>query len=233
MRNSSKPPYYLKYQELGWLDRTLPDAPEFFVNETIKNLCRIVDAKAEIDQVQLGGDLRELATSFWVAAMSTPLGILNGPPAQSIDSRKRKILASIIKPTEKLIEALSDLEISLLSEWPDDDLPADPPDRDILRNELDRLYRRAYDLFFVLDDRKKKGTSLLIDFKLDLAVELTNIFRRYFPNLRPTRGGYDKTMNPSSEYHAFITFCAKEIFGKDFTFSGHILEQVEKLNSFR
>lgn len=233
MRNSSKPPHYLKYQELGWLDRTLPEAPEFFSNETIKNLCRIVDTRAEIDQEQLGGDLKEIATSFWFAAMSTPLGILNGPPAQSIDSRKRKILATIIKPTEKLIEALSDLEISLLSEWPDDDLPADPPNRDILYNELNRLYRRAYDLFFVLDDQKRRGSSLLIEFKIDLAAGLTSIFKRHFPYLRPARGGYDKTSNPSSEYQAFIKFCVKEIFGEDFTLSGNILEQVAKLDHSR
>jgi len=164
--------------------------------------------------------------------MSSPLGVGGGPDSQTPDARKRTITSSVLRPTEKLIEALSDENLILLSEWPDE-LPSAPPNRHALIEELTKLRNRTRDLFEVLDDRKRKGSSVSQEFKIDFANALADVFERNFPNAQPSRGGYDRTPNPSSEYHAFLKACAHEVFGTDFKFSGNILDEVAKLRGNR
>lgn len=164
--------------------------------------------------------------------MSSPLGVQLGPESQTPDARKRKITSSVLRPTEKLIEALSDENLLLLSEWPDE-LPSAPPNRHILIEELNRLRKRTSDLFEFLDDRKRKGSAIAQEFKIDFANALADVFERHFPNAQPSRGGYDRTPNPSSEYHAFLKACAQEVFGTDFKFSGNVLDEVAKLRGNR
>lgn len=164
--------------------------------------------------------------------MSSPLGIQGGPESQTPDARKRKITGSILHPAEKLIDALSDENLNLLSEWPDE-LPSAPPNRHALIEELTKLSNRTRDLFEVLDDRKRKGSAISQEFKIDFANALADVFERYFPNAHPSRSGYDRTPNPSSEYQAFLKACAQEVFGDDFKFSGNVLDEVAKLRGNR
>ena len=231
-KKSPDQPYYLKYRELGWLDRPLPQAPEFFPQKTIDRLCRIGGEDDETDRIRLADDLRTIAKVFWVAAMSSPLGVGGGPESQTPDARKRKITASILHPAEKLIDALSNENLNLLSEWPDE-LPSAPPNRHSLIEELTKLSNRTRDLFEVLDDRKRKGSAISQEFKIDFANALADVFERHFPNARHSRGGYDRTPGPSSEYQEFLNGCAQEVFGKDFKFSGNVLDEVAKLRGNR
>ncbi|MYM54448.1 hypothetical protein [Thalassovita mangrovi] len=217
---------------MGWLDRPLPQAPEFFPQKAIDRLCRIGGADDKTDRRRLADELRTIAKVFWVAAMSSPLGVQGGPESQTPDARKRKITSSVVRPAEKLIEALSDESLTLLSEWPDE-LPSPSPNRHALIEELTKLSNRARDLFEILDDRKRKGSAISQEFKIDFANALADVFERNFPNAQPTRGGYDRTPNPSSEYHAFLKACAQEVFGTNFKFSGNVLDEVAKLRGNR
>ncbi|MDX8353958.1 hypothetical protein [Cognatiyoonia sp. IB215182] len=232
LKTSPDQPYYLKYSDLGWLDRPLPPAPEFFPQKTIDRLCRIGGADDESDRPRLADELRTIADIYWVAAMSSPLGVRGGAEALTPNARKRKIKGSILHPAEKLIEALSDESLPVLSEWPDE-LPSPPPNRHALVEELTKLSNRTRDLLEVLDDRKRKGSAVSQEFKIDFANALAGVFERYFPHAQPSRGGYDRTPNPSSEYQAFLTACAQEVFGDDFKFSGNILDEVAKLRGNR
>lgn len=137
-----------------------------------------------------------------------------------------------MRPAEKLIEALSDENLPLLSEWPDE-LPSPPPNRHALVEELTKLSNRTRDLFEVLDDRKRKGSAISQEFKIDFANALADVFERYFPNAEPSRGGYDRTTTPSSHYQAFLRACAQEVFGNDLKFSGNVLDEVAKLRGNR
>ncbi len=162
--------------------------------------------------------------------MSSPLGIHGAPGSQTPDARKRKITSSILHPAEKLIEALSEENLTLLSEWPDK-LPSPPPNRHALIEELTKLSNRTRDLFEVLDDPKRKGSAISQEFKIDFANAIADVFERYFPNAQHSRSGYDRTPIPSSVYQAFLRTCAKEIFGESFKFSGNVLDEVAKLRS--
>lgn len=227
-RKSTNQPYYLRYRDLGWLDRPLLQAPDFFPKEEIDRLCRIAGADDEIDRSRFTDELRTIANVFWVAAMSSPLGVQGGPELQTPDARKRKIASTVLHPAEKLIEALSDENLTLLSEWPDE-LPSPPPYRHALIDELTKLSNRTRDLFEVLDDRKRKGSAISQEFKIDFANALADVFERYFPNAQPSRGGYDRTPSPSSEYQAFMKACAQEVFGDGFKFSGNVMDEVARL----
>ena len=224
-KNSSNQPYYLRYRELGWLDRPLPETPDFFSDKLIKRICREVGVKEEANQGELSKELRDIAQSYWMAAMSSPLNVANGPDSLSPDERIRKISSTVLNPANKLLEALAVDNLALLSEWPDK-LPSPAPDREHLLAELSLLIVRVRDLTEVLEDRKRKGSPLSHEFKIDLANALTDVFERHFPSVSPARGGYDQTKDPSSEYTHFITACASEIFGTGFTISGNILDEV-------
>ncbi len=137
-----------------------------------------------------------------------------------------------MRPAVLLIEALSDQNLTLLSEWPDE-LPSPPPNRHTLIEELTKLRNRTRDLVEVLDDRKRKGSAISQEFKIDFANALADVFERYFPDAQPSRGGYDRTQSPSSEYQAFLTACAQEVFGDGFKFSGNVLDEVAKLRGNR
>lgn len=218
---------------MGWLDRPLPAAPEFFQTEAIENICRIVGAEAEVDRSALADELRSIADCYWLAAVSSPMGIAHGPASATIDARKRKIASNVLSPAEKLIEALSHENLPLLSEWPED-LPSTPPNRQTLVDELARLTHRVRDLCVFLDDRKRKGSSSLSqEFKIDFADALTEVFEQFFPHARAARGGYDRTMTPSSEYQAFLKACSSEVFGEDFVLSGNVMDEVAKLRGNR
>lgn len=231
-KKSPDQPYYLKYRELGWLDRPLPQSPEFFPQKAIDRLCRIGGADDETDRIHLADDLRTIAKVFWVAAMSSPLGVQGGPGSQTPDARKRTITSSVLRPAEQLIEALSDENLTVLSEWPDE-LPSTAPNRHTLLEELTKLRNRTRDVIEVLDDRKRKGSSVSQEFKIDFGNALAGVFERHFPNARHSRGGYDRTPGPSSEYQEFLNACAKEVFGSGFKFSGNVLDEVAKLRGNR
>lgn len=223
--NSSNQPYYLRYRELGWLDRRLPETPDFFPDKLIKRICREVGADEETDQEVFSNELREIAKSYWVAAMSSPLKIGKGPKLVSPDERIRKLSSTVLNPAKKLLDALAEENLSLFSEWPDK-LPSQAPDRAHLLKELNLLIGRVRDLSEVLDDRKRKGWSLSHEFKIDLANALTDVFERHFLTVPATRSGYDRTPTPSSGYRHFMTECGSEIFGSGFSISGSILDEV-------
>lgn len=223
--NSSNQPYYQRYRELGWLDRRLPEMPDFFSDKLINRIYRESGAGDEADQEGFAKELREIAQAYWVAAMSSPLKVGNGPALQSPDERIRKLNSAVLNPAKKLIDALAEENLSLLSEWPDK-LPSQAPDRAHLLKELNLLIGRVRDLSGVLDDRKRKGWSLSHEFKIDLANALTDVFERHFPTVPATRSGYDRTPTPSSGYRHFMTECGSEIFGSGFSISGGILDEV-------
>jgi len=221
--NSSNQPYYLKYRELGWLERQLPLAPDFFSEKLIDTICRRVGREKKIDQMTLAKELRVIAEAYWIAAMSSPLGIGDGPILQGPDERKRTIQSSVLHPAQKLIAALSDENLTLLSEWPDGAVSA-PPDRKKLLRELELLVGRVADLIDAMEGRTRRGSPLSNEFKIDLAEVLTEVFRQYFPDVPARRGGYDRTKTASSEYTKFMEACGLEIFGPSFSFSGQVLD---------
>ena len=230
--NSSSQPYYLKYRELGWLDRPLSEAPDFFSEDTVRRICRLAGGGDDVDHARLAEELQAIAKAYWIAAMSSPLGIFEGPPSQRIDDRKRKIASTIVRPAERLIEALSDDNLPLLSEWPDE--PMSPsPDRQVLLDNLGLLVDRARELSELLDDRKAKGSPLSREFKIDLANALTIVFERHFPAVRAARSGYDRKAQPVSQYRAYLNECAKAIFGEAYSLSDEAVDQVSKLRGNR
>lgn len=227
-----KTPYFLRYRDLGWLNRQLPTKPAFFSEATVRIICRKSGIGSIADPALLARDLTEVADCYWIAAMSSSLGITGGPESQSSDERRRKIANGVIRPAERLLASLSDKEIAALSEWPDEFSSPDP-DRQILLEQLARLVRRMHDLTEVLEDKKRKGSPSITEFKIDLANALSEIFEYHFPEAQARRGGLDRTDIPTSPFHWFLNLCATEIFGEEFSLSGDVLDSVAKLRGNR
>jgi hypothetical protein len=156
-------------------------------------------------KLSLQTDLRELATDYLTAALTTPLKISISPPNETLSKRARWVELNLVKPTQRLLNALSDDNAPLRSEWPDP-MNAPAPDRAVLLEELRKLYDRADELQHVIADRAP-NTNHTQEFKADLIQAITKLFRHYFPHLPITRGVRQK-----KRFNVFLELCADEIF---------------------
>jgi len=158
-------------------------------------------------KLSLQADLRELATDYLTAALTTPLAIAIGPRDVTLTKRATWVERHLVKPAQRLLEALSDDTAPLRSEWPDP-MNAPEPDRAVLRVELKKLYERADELRYCLSERASLArANHTEEFKGDLIYALTTVFRRYFPHLNASRGKQNE-----SRFSVFLDLCAGEIF---------------------
>jgi len=152
-----------------------------------------------------------------------------------MDQRVRWLRANVVSPATKLLQALSDENGPMLSEWPEV-MYAPPPDRDTLRLELQKLRNRADELVGVLEDRLRGGGSFQTEFRADLTNALTDVFERHFPQKKPSRDGYDKTSvaaGGGSSFANFIRLCTEEIFPGEKALSGYVVDDIAKMRGNR
>lgn len=198
-------------------------------------LAGIVRSVSSHDGVSFGDlrrDLCELAAAFIAAAQSTPFGLTGGPAKLTRDQRTRWLRSNIQGPADRLIDALSETNIAMLSEWPEA-MNSPAPDKARLTAELSVLRERVTELIAQLDERKADRSDFITEFRTDLANALTTIFERHFPRHRAARNAYDKTTAAESPYAAFLRLCAEEIFPYDKGLSGRIIDDVTKMRGSR
>ena len=143
-----KKPYYQKYGEPAW-HRNQPTFPEgrdpytdLFKDEVIREISAIAGTLSETEFPALQANLRDVAYHFMCALFTTPLHLSDGPESVKLTARKNHLDRQIIKPANRLLDALASDNAALLSEWPEVlDYPA--PDRSALINELSKLRDRT------------------------------------------------------------------------------------------
>lgn len=185
-----------------------------------------MSTKSPPNSPHLQDDLRELAECYLAAALTTPLGLTDGPANKSRDERKRELQANYLNPANRIIGALGSFDANL-SGWPDRPIDAGP-NKDVLLYELNALVNYVEGVIAALDDRKLDRTPTLTEFKLDLANGLTLVFEKHFPGQPSTLDGYDKTNGPKSPYFTFVQMCAEEIFPDDSLINVEVIERLFK-----
>ncbi|WP_137390943.1 hypothetical protein [Rhodoligotrophos defluvii] len=237
-KSADKEPYYLRYGEPVWY-RDEVEFPkgrdprhDLFADHTIDEIAKAAREPDFNAREALQADLREVAYRYLTALYTTPLRLSEGPRDVKLTRRVQHLERNVIKPAEQLLDALSDDNAPLLSEWPEDmRMPA--PDRAALRSELEKLRNRAEELRLLLTDRIA-NTNMTTEFLTDLGNALSMVLKRHFPRLTISRGTHIKTTKTKSgkmygTYLSVMEICVREILPKDKLPSSSLIGELRKL----
>jgi hypothetical protein len=158
----------------------------------------------------LQGELRDLARNYMRVALNTPLGVPYGPKDTTLTKRADWLTSNIINPCHRLLAALADNNAPKLSNWPDE-IPYLEPDRLVLMKELSKLHEWAVRLQADLRGRVSEGVNHTREFETEVVFKLTEIFQRYFPNERLSRGTYHRGQGMIARFPDFIRIASREI----------------------
>lgn len=158
-------------------------------------------------------------------ALTTPIGLTDGPRNISRNQRVRTLKAHVVNPARKLLDVLENHNAHLLSDWPDRS-NAQAPDKAVLVEQLRLLVKNTNDTVDALEDRKTDKSTSLSEFRTDLANALTLVFEAHFPHLPRVLDSYDRTTKTKSAYASFVEMCAEEIFPYDKAISNKIIDSL-------
>ncbi len=205
---------------------------DLFSDQVIKRVTGIAGRLDEDKSCSLQAALRDVAFHFMTALYSTPLRLSGGPDDVKLFARVQHLERQILKPADRLIEALSDNKLPLLSEWPEE-IQSTAPNREALIAELTKLRDRAEELRDQLADRLPEE-NMTTEFLIDLGNALTKVLKDHFPQLAISRGTYDK--GSSSEvgkmrgrFLDVMDICIAEILPNDGPLSSNLVGQLRKL----
>lgn len=230
-KSPDKKPYYLKYGEPTWYTE-LPNFPEgrdpytdLFTEDAIIGIVTTVRTNLLPNTSELQRDLRDLSFCFMSVALTTPIGLSEGPSNIKRNQRVRTLNAHVVNPARKLLNSLGTDSAHLLSDWPDQS-NSPTPDKAILVEQLERLVRNVEDTVQALEDRKNDKSTSLTEFQTDLANALTLVFEEHFPHLPRILDSYDRATDMNSAYASFVEMCAEEIFPYDKAISNEIVDSL-------
>ena len=169
--------------------------------------------------------MREIAADYLTAALTTPLSLRDGPKDMTLTKRREWVDTHLVHPSDQLLQALSDDNAHLRSEWPDP-YNAPAPNLDLLRTELEKLSCRAKELSAWLAERAAMA-SHTTEFKYDLVTALECTFRKHFPHL-PVSRGTSASGESTSHFTHFVHACIREIFPNERKFSDYTIKNAIK-----
>ncbi|MFN3226597.1 MAG: hypothetical protein ACE360_10165 [Hyphomicrobiales bacterium] len=205
---------------------------DLFSDATIKKIGDFAGTLSEKERNQFQIELREVAFHFMCALYTTPLRLAEGPKDVKLSARVRHLERHIIKPSSILLDALSNDQTPLLSEWPETlNMPA--PARKSLLKELRRLHDRSTELAALLADRLP-NERLTQEFMTDLGNALSSVVKSFYPGIRVSRGTYFKTEGSDEPtmhgtFLSVMEICIKEILPKDKSLSSKLIGEIRKL----
>jgi hypothetical protein len=227
----NKEKWHRSYSKPAWY-RSKPTFPsgrdpwrDLFKDNVIDRIVKAVKVPGT-DRRELQKDLREIAEDYLTAALTTPLGLTDGPKDITLTKRREWVDIHLVQPSDQLLQALSADATHLRSEWPD---PSDSPEPnlDLLVTELKKLHCQASELSSALAERAAIGANHTTEFKYDLVKALECTFRKHFPRLPVSRGTFANG-DWFSRFVDFVQTCIREIFPNEEKFSDYIIKHAIK-----
>jgi hypothetical protein len=182
------------------------------------------------NRTALQRDLRRLAKEYIIVALKAPFGLPYGPKRLCRSRWSEWLSSEVLGPSDRLIEALSAENAFWFSDWPE--TIADPPDRVVLVRELEKVRKWVGALEFELRVRINERVRHRREFEIELAYDLTELFKRYFPDEPLTLGKHDREYGAVSRYSDFIRVAANQIL-QDKKRMSRVLAQIKKLQALQ
>lgn len=100
----------------------------------------------------------------------------------------------MINPSEKLLAALAPDKRPYFSDWPEEFLSKAGADLESVASQLNCLLDHASELRASLALQRDQGISHLSEMRYDIVFNLVEILREHFPELKLSRGQFDKEL---------------------------------------
>lgn len=140
--------------------------------------------------------LQEVATRYRVMIATVPSDLPGAPfPEKTLTKRHEWVDANILNPVSRLRDAISDENRPLLSTWPEFMGMAPPVDFAALDAELEKVEQLGKYLWMNTRIRRAHNVSPGWEIKFEIVRAIAGVFSDILPNLKPSRGTYDREAN--------------------------------------
>ena len=174
------------------------EARGLFDRPAIDKLCgilRIADPSAQQDfafeMIDLCAHYREI-----ISTLPCDLHKAGAPFNLSLTKRADWLETQVIKPAQRLMDALQAENRPMFSTWP---YPLDPPkfrDNDRLNAELTELLAETNKLRQDLRNQQADDAGHSQELRQEVFNALARLFRKHAPDVKPNRGTYDEHPDP-------------------------------------
>jgi len=123
-----------------------------------------------------------------------PIGFPIAPFDASLTERIEWLSTQVIGPAERLLDALDDANRPYFSDWPDEYRFPDRPDLDEARDPVKTIREYATALRDSLSSQRLQKIAHTSEMRYDIVTALLDILKEHFPDVRRTRGQYDRQL---------------------------------------
>jgi len=177
--------------------------------------CLPTHARTEAVVQKLQERLRALAVHYRDLISSVPSDLPGAPLSHMTLTRRHEwVDTHILNPIERIKEGLADENRPLLSTWPE--FMGTPPEIDVaaLKTELNRLESLGKYLWMSARIRRYANVPVGWEIKREIVSEVATMLAELVPELKPSRGTYDKARKCYvGRFPEAITLAYREITG--------------------
>lgn len=167
------------------------EAESAFDARTVAELAGIIGLSGEEAVGAFRDELVELCAHYRAVIAVLPCDLPGAPFNMSLTKRAEWLDINVIKPAERLLEALTDERQPMFSRWP---YPLTVPefrDNSVLMRELSTVLESSQHLRKVLRGQQAEDTGHNQELRLEVFASLARLLRKHRPELAPSRGVYD------------------------------------------
>lgn len=162
-----------------------------FDDSAIAELAKII-GMSDSDAIEdLRRDLVEIASHYRAIIAVLPCDLPDAPFNMSLTKRAEWLDINMVKPCERLLDALSDEQRPMFSTWP---YPLTIPefrDNTALKAELNAVLEFSRDLRASLQQQQSDDAGHNQELRAEIFASCARTLRRHRPELKPNRGVYD------------------------------------------
>ncbi|WP_146037373.1 hypothetical protein [Novosphingobium guangzhouense] len=175
------------------MNNSTEESDEPFKDAAIAKLAEIAGVAKDLDAVaRLKHELVPLGREFRRIISITPSELDRSPSSHTLTERLDWIDTQVLNPLDKLIPALGPDCRHLLSLWPQEVAPDLMPDLDEVTRHLEHLRLLARHVAVMLVTYRKHDLPHGLLIRNHIVVASAAALDRALPNLKPSRGTYDK-----------------------------------------
>lgn len=163
-----------------------------------------------------------------------PIAYPIAPFEASLTRRIEWLDTQVIKPTERLLKALGPDNRPYFSGWPEEFLIRDLADLDAAAVQLELLLAHATRLHSNLQGQLDDGISHLSEMRYDIVLNIVEILREHFPEVKLSRGQHDRELGFTiGAIPDFVRGAYEEITGSREKLDAPIQSTIQLIRKFR
>lgn len=213
-----------------YLGIQLPDDHQLFGQEVLEEIARKAGFRDDPEAIErLRSALVPIGKEYRRIIAMVPSGLDRAPGHDSHSERLEWLDTQILNPLKKLLPALAEERRYMFSMWPQEVLPPDFPDWDLLLKNLEFLENLARNATLAIAFFRHHDLSMGPLLKYRIVSSAMDALGQALPKLKPSRGTYDhETKGFNGAYPDAIRAIYKEITGETEQLDRQIKELIEE-----